>query len=58
MAFSATLTPPSGLALASIYQGGSGATYTPSGGQLVVTDERDARALIDRGWTVTSIVGG
>ena len=53
--FSATLSPPTGLTVASIMTGLSGRTYTPSGGQVVITDERDARALISGGWAVVTI---
>jgi hypothetical protein len=53
--FSATLAAPTGLALATAMTGMSGKTYVPSGGQVVITDERDARALISGGWTVVTV---
>jgi len=57
--FSGTLAPPSGLALATSYQGRSGATYAPDGsGHVTVTDERDFAALVDQGWSVISVTRG
>ena len=53
--FSATLAPPNGVTLATAMTGMSGKTYTPSGGQVVITDERDARALISGGWSVVTV---
>ena len=58
--FSGILAPPTGLALATVYQGRSGATYTPDGsGHLSVNDERDFAALCgEQGWTVISVTRG
>lgn len=57
--FSGTLAPPTGQALATQYQGLSGATYLPDGfGHVTVTDERDFAALIDQGWSVISVTRG
>jgi len=54
--FSGTLAPPTGLALATSYQGASGATYTPDGsGHVTVTNGRDFAAMIDAGWSVISV---
>ena len=53
--FSATMTPPSGVTVATIFQAKSGKTYTPSSGAVVVDDEGDARDLVWQGWTTTSI---
>lgn len=59
MAYQCTLQAPSGVTVATTYQGASGQTYTPNGSsQLVVGDEKDARALIDRGWTIVTVSGG
>ena len=55
MGFSATLAPPTGVTCAMSMTGLSGRTYTPSGDQVVITDERDARALISGGWTVVTV---
>ncbi len=52
-----TLSPPTGLTLATMYHGRNGATYTPVAGQLVVTDEEDLRAFVGRGWTVVEVAG-
>ncbi|WP_333646847.1 hypothetical protein [Candidatus Binatus sp.] len=55
--FSGILAPPTGLALATVYQSRSGATYTPDGsGHVTVTDARDFAALVgDQGWSVISV---
>lgn len=58
MSFLATLQPPSGTSVTTVMQGRSGAVYTPSGGQVVVTDERDYTSLVDLGWTVVSVTRG
>ena len=55
MAFSATMIPPSGAPVATIFQAKSGKTYTPSSGTVVVSDEGDARDLVWQGWTTTSV---
>ncbi|MGA7872946.1 MAG: hypothetical protein WCA22_18810 [Candidatus Binatus sp.] len=53
-----TLSPPTGLSLATVYQGASGATYTPSaGGYLVINDEKDVRAFLEHGWVAASVAG-
>jgi hypothetical protein len=56
--FSATMTPPSGVTVATVYQAKSGKVYTPSSGTVVVSDEGDARDLICQGWATTSITRG
>jgi len=56
--FSATLSPPSGVTVSTVMQGRSGASYTPAGGQVTVTDERDLQALVDQGWAVVSVTRG
>jgi hypothetical protein len=57
--FIGILTPPTGLALATVYQGRGGAICTPDGsGHVTVNDERDFAALIDQGWSVVSVTRG
>jgi len=58
MAFSATMTPPSGATIATVYQAKSGKVYTPSSNTVVVDNEGDARDLAWQGWTTTSITSG
>jgi hypothetical protein len=54
--FQATLSPPPGSTLASIYQLRSGATaMLDADGHLTVTDEADMRGLLQDGWTVIEI---
>ena len=58
MAFSAVMTPPSGVTTATVLQAKSGKVYTPTDGTIVVTDEGDARDLAWQGWVTTSITRG
>jgi hypothetical protein len=58
MTFSATLSPPSGITVATIFQAKSGKVYTPTDGTIIVTDEGDARDLAWQGWVTTSITRG
>jgi hypothetical protein len=64
--FGASLLPPGGTPLATIYQGQSGTVYTPwvsvndnvTTSGLYVTDERDFEALVRQGWSVISVTRG
>ena len=53
--FSATLSPPSGLALSTTYGMRSGAVLKLNGSnQLVVSSENDMNALLAAGWSIVT----
>ncbi len=58
MAFSATLTPPSGLSLPTKLAGASGTVYVPGSTSVTVSNERDMQALVSQGWGVSSYTAG
>jgi hypothetical protein len=56
MAFTATLSPPSGQAAVTTVQARSGAVYTPAAnGNVVVANEGDYTDLVKQGWAVVTV---